>query len=38
MGIRPDSVKQGRWRLRQKLALPKGESFEKALRSYLDNH
>lgn len=38
MGIRPDSVKQGRWRLRQKLALPKGESLEKALRSYLDNH
>ena len=32
MGIRPESVKQARWRLRTKLALPKGASLEEALR------
>lgn len=36
MGIRPESVKQGRWRLRTKLALQKGESLEEALRAFLD--
>ena len=32
MGIRPESVKQARWRLRSKLALEKGASLEEALR------
>lgn len=32
MGIRPESVKQARWRLRTKLGLPKGASLEEALR------
>ncbi len=32
MGIRPESVKQARWRLRSKLSLAKGASLEEALR------
>lgn len=32
MGIRPESVKQARWRLRTKLGLQKGASLEEALR------
>ena len=32
MGIRPESVKQARWRLRTKLSLPKGASLEETLR------
>ncbi|MDE6296636.1 MAG: hypothetical protein K2L89_02220 [Muribaculaceae bacterium] len=32
MGIRPESVKQARWRLRSKLSLEKGASLEEALR------
>lgn len=35
MGIRPESVKQARWRLRTKLGLEKGESLEAALRNLL---
>lgn len=34
-GIRPESVKQGRWRLRTKLGLGRGESLEDSLRSLL---
>lgn len=36
MGIRPESVKQGRWRLRTKLGLPKGASLEETLRNLID--
>lgn len=36
MGIRPESVKQGRWRLRTKLGLHKGDSLEDALRALLN--
>lgn len=32
MGIRPESVKQARWRLRTKMSLEKGESLEDAIR------
>lgn len=32
LGIRPESVKQARWRLRTKLGLEKGASLEEALR------
>lgn len=35
MGVRPESVKQARWRLRTKLSLEKGDSLEQALRSLL---
>lgn len=35
MGIRPESVKQARWRLRTKLALAPGASLEAAVRPYL---
>lgn len=35
LGVRPESVKQARWRLRNKLALPKGASLEDALRGLL---
>lgn len=38
MGIRPESVKQARWRLRSKLALPAGASLEDTVRPYLDPH
>lgn len=34
MGIRPESVKQARWRLRSKLGLPSGVSLEDTLRSF----
>lgn len=34
-GIRPESVKQARWRLRSKLGLPPGSSLEEAVRPYL---
>lgn len=34
MGIRPESVKQARWRLRSKLSLPSGASLEETLRSF----
>lgn len=33
MGIRPESVKQARWRLRTKLSLEKGASLESTLRA-----
>lgn len=33
MGIRPESVKQARWRLRSKLSLPRNASLEETLRS-----
>lgn len=36
MGIRPESVKQARWRIRTKLALAKGERLEDALRAFMD--
>lgn len=32
LGIRPESVKQARWRLRTKLSIPKGASLEETLR------
>lgn len=32
-GIRPESVKQARWRLRQKLRLPEGVTLEEEMRS-----
>lgn len=35
MGVRPESVKQARWRLRTKLSLAKGESLEQAIRQLL---
>ena len=35
MGVRPESVKQARWRLRTKLSLEKGASLEQALRNLL---
>lgn len=35
IGVRPESVKQARWRLRNKLGLPKGASLEAALRELL---
>lgn len=35
-GIRPESVKQARWRLRTKLGLPGGASLENAVRPYLN--
>ena len=35
-GVRPESVKQARWRLRNKLELPKEISLEEALRSLVD--
>lgn len=35
MGIRPESVKQARWRLRTKLSLEKGASLEEALRKLM---
>ncbi|MCM1370155.1 MAG: hypothetical protein NC204_07260 [Candidatus Amulumruptor caecigallinarius] len=34
MGIRPESVKQARWRLRSKMGLGSGENLEQALRKY----
>lgn len=34
MSIRPESVKQARWRLRSKMGLGSGESLEQALRKY----
>lgn len=34
LGIRPESVKQARWRLRSKFALPNGTSLEAFLRNY----
>lgn len=34
MGIRPESVKQARWRLRGKMGLSKGDSLEEVLRRY----
>lgn len=34
MGIRPESVKQARWRLRSKLGLSSGVSLEDTLRSF----
>lgn len=37
MGIRPESVKQARWRLRSKLSLAKGASLEEALREINKN-
>lgn len=36
MGVRPESVKQARWRLRSKMGLDKGASLEDALRALLD--
>ena len=36
MGVRPESVKQARWRLRTKLGLEKGASLENALRDLLN--
>lgn len=35
LGVRPESVKQARWRLRNKLSLPKGASLEDALRELI---
>jgi len=35
IGIRPESVKQARWRLRTKLSLAKGESLDKYLQDLL---
>lgn len=35
MGVRPESVKQARWRLRTKLSLEKGASLEQTLRNLL---
>ena len=37
MAIRPESVKQARWRLRSKMALPSGESLEEAIRAFTDS-
>jgi len=34
-GIRPESVKQARWRLRTKMGLASGESLEDAVRAFL---
>ncbi|MDE6444461.1 MAG: LuxR C-terminal-related transcriptional regulator [Muribaculaceae bacterium] len=36
LGIRPESVKQARWRLRSKLHLPSGASLEEHLSSLVD--
>ena len=36
MGIRPESVKQARWRLRTKLKLKRGENLGNLLRSLVD--
>lgn len=36
LGIRPESVKQARWRLRTKLRLPSGASLEEHLASLVD--
>lgn len=36
LGVRPESVKQARWRLRTKLSLAKGASLEQTLRSLID--
>jgi len=36
IGVRPESVKQARWRLRSKIGLEKGTSLEDALRALLD--
>lgn len=33
MMIRPESVKQARWRLRLKMGLDKGESLDEAIRA-----
>lgn len=35
MSIRPESVKQARWRLRTRMGLGSGESLEEALRSLM---
>ncbi|MCM1336471.1 MAG: hypothetical protein NC187_05485 [Candidatus Amulumruptor caecigallinarius] len=35
LGVRPESVKQARWRLRNKLSLAKGASLEDALRELM---
>lgn len=34
-GIRPESVKQARWRLRTKMGVATGESLEEAIRAFL---
>lgn len=36
LGIKPESVKQSRWRLRRKLGLTPDQNLEDALRPYLD--
>ncbi len=37
LGIKTESVKQSRWRLRRKLGLTAGQNLEDALKPYLDN-
>lgn len=37
VGIQPESVKQGRWRLRSKMALSQGERLDDHLRQFLVN-
>lgn len=37
MAIRPESVKQARWRLRSKMRLSPGDSLEDAVRAFADN-
>lgn len=36
MGVRPESVKQARWRLRTKLSLDRGDSLDQTLRDLLN--
>jgi len=38
MGIRPESVKQARWRLRSKMGLPSGSSLEEKLREFTSDN
>lgn len=35
--IRPESVKQGRWRLRTKMGLAKSDLLEEVIRTYLSS-
>jgi len=38
LGIKPESVKQSRWRLRRKLGLTPEQNLDETLRPYLDEN